>query len=154
MNTENKYFQNDWEIGTVVAEEAGWVTVELFSNDACHACGAKMFCQPNAEGRRILRVPNTLAAQVGEQVLIEQIGKKQLALTTVQYGLPLIAFLVTVIGAHYLIKSAIGGIPAEIWQMLLGVIAIGIVGIGIYFWSKRQARRNFSVFRLREVVRN
>lgn len=152
MNTENAYFQDDYELGTVIAADDQWVEVELFTRNACDTCGAKMLCQPNSNGRRVLKIHNTLKVQAGDRVLIEQIGKLQLRLTAMQYGLPLLLFLVIVIGGNYLMQGDLFGIPREVVLLLFGLIGIGIGGLGTYLWSKRQVKRQFSVFRLVQVL--
>lgn len=152
MSAENFYFRSDYEYGTVVAQEGEWVTVELPTQDSCHSCGAKMICQPNRQGRRVLRLPNTIEAQIGDLVRIEQVGKKQLMLTAVQYGLPLATFLLLVIGGNYLIRDKVWGIPHDLFLMFIGLVGVGLSGVVIYYWSKWQARRRFSVFRLVSIV--
>jgi positive regulator of sigma E activity len=152
MNTENSFFQNDYEQGTVIAADDHWVKVELVSKSVCHTCSAKMLCQPDRSGNRVLNIPNTLQAQVGDQVVIEQVGKSQLRLTAMQYGLPLMLFLGFSIGGSYLIKADSFGIPRDVLLLLLGLLGIGIGGVGTYIWCKRQVKRQFSVFRLVQIL--
>jgi len=152
MNDNAQYFKNDCETATVVNLQEGWAMVELNEKETCHECGAKMICRPNATGKRILRIPNTIGAGVGDQVLIEQIGANQLKLTMIQYGLPLGGFLAGVLIAGRYIKHSVYGIPVEIVQMFCGIVIVILVGFGIYFWSRSKARSEFNVFRLRRFT--
>jgi positive regulator of sigma E activity len=152
MSDNDQYFKSDCETATVVAIQERWVVVELDEKDACHACGAKMICRPNATGKRTLKILNTLQAKIGDRVLIEQIGANQLKLTTIQYGLPLLGFLTGVLIANYHIKSDFLGIPAELLQMACGVMMVIIIGFGIFLWSRKKAQSGFSIFRLRQVL--
>ncbi|HOG76494.1 MAG TPA: SoxR reducing system RseC family protein [Candidatus Marinimicrobia bacterium] len=152
MNNNDQYFKTDDETATVIDADQHWVTVELAEKDTCHSCGAKMICRPNSTGKRILKIPNTINAKVGDTVLIEQIGANQLKLTIVQYGLPLFGFLFGVLIANRFIKHSIFGIPADIVQMFCGIIVVILTGFVIYFWSKRKAKSGFNVFRLRQTL--
>ncbi|HPC36174.1 MAG TPA: SoxR reducing system RseC family protein [Candidatus Marinimicrobia bacterium] len=152
MNNNDQYFKTDNEVATVIIADQRWVTVELEEKDACHSCGAKMICRPNSTGKRILKMPNTINAKVGDQVLIEQIGANQLKVTLVQYGLPLFGFLIGVLIANRYIKDSTLGIPADIAQMLCGILAVILTGFVIYFWSKHKAKSGFNVFRLRQIL--
>lgn len=152
MKNSDQYFKNDCETATVIDLQENWAVVELDEKGACHNCGAKMLCRPNGSGKRILRISNTINANIGDQVLIEQIGANQLKLTLIQYGLPLIGFLAGVLLTGRFIKDSILGVPVEIIQMFCGILVVILSGFGIYFWSKRKAKRGFYVFRLREIL--
>ncbi|MFH1212600.1 MAG: SoxR reducing system RseC family protein [Candidatus Neomarinimicrobiota bacterium] len=154
MSNKDQYFKSDCETATVTAVEGRWVVIELEQQDGCHECGAKMICRPNASGKRVLKIPNTLSARVGEQVQIEQIGRNQLKLTMIQYGLPLFGFLAGILIASHYIRQRVFGVPAEIAQFFCGVVVIILIGFGINIWSKRQAQKDFSVFRLRQIISN
>jgi len=152
MNNSDQYFTRDCETATVIAVKDRWVSVELEEKDGCHECGAKMICRPNATGKRTLKMLNTIGAKVGDQVLIEQIGANQFKLTLIQYGLPLVGFLAGILISNHYIKHSLWGVPAEIMQMFCGTGMVVMVGFGIYFWSRRQARSEFNVFRLRKII--
>jgi len=152
MNNNDQYFKSDCEKATVSAVQERWAIVELEEKDGCHECGAKMICRPNATGKRTLKMLNIIDAKVGDQVLIEQIGANQLKLTMIQYGLPLIGFLAGVLLSNHYIQNSLWGIPPEIAQMFCGTVMVILVGFGIYFWSRRKARSEFNVFRLRQII--
>lgn len=154
MSSENHYFRSDYEEGIVIKEEGEWVVIELPHQDSCHSCGAKMLCRPNESGQRVLRMPNTLHAKVGDKVLIEQIGKNQFLLTLMQFGLPMLFFLLAVILGDYLLPENLAKIPKDILLIITGLGAIILSGVFIYLWSKWQAKRGFSVFRLVKVLKD
>ena len=153
MRSEDQYFAEDIEIATVISAENGWLTVELESRDACHSCGAKMLCRPNDSGKRILKIRATQATLPGDRVVIEQIGGNQLKIALVQYGLPLMTFLGTIIIASRVITEPWKSLPAEVVQFICGIGAVILTGVCIYWWSRRQVKRGFFVFRLRAVLK-
>ncbi|RKY51418.1 MAG: hypothetical protein DRP89_09025 [Candidatus Neomarinimicrobiota bacterium] len=142
---------SDMDLGEVVEIKGEFASVELQTKDACHSCGARFVCRPNDSGKRILYIRNILNAKVGDKVLIEQLGSNQLKLAIMQYGLPLLGFLISILVASQFISSYILGIPKDIILFLIGVVAIIIFGYITNIWCKRQALKNFQVFEMKEI---
>jgi len=141
----------DFEIGKIVEINGDVASVELLENDHCHSCGAKMICRPGDTGRRILKLRNTLNASVGNRILIEQSDKNQLKLAFMQYGFPLLGFLITIIIASSLIKKSVVGIPAELLQFGIACIALLLAGLLSRIWANRKSSTDFSVFSMKEI---
>ena len=143
---------DEFETGVVRDIRNAIAEVELYSNEACDHCGAKHICRPGADGKRILRIPNTLGAKVGDTVNIEQQGANQLRLTTIQYGLPLLSFLLGVVIGSLVLPDAILLLPRDLSSFLLGIALLLLSGLFIRHWTKRKARQNFHVFRMDSIL--
>ncbi|HCK98499.1 MAG TPA: hypothetical protein DHW42_00120 [Candidatus Marinimicrobia bacterium] len=141
----------EFETGEIVEIIGIIAGVELQENDQCHSCGAKMICRPGASGKRMLYLKNTLNARVGDRILIEQSDKNQLKLAFMQYGLPMFGFIAAVIIANLFISETVLGIPAEIWQFVIGLSVLGIIGVFIRLWCARKAAADFSVFSMKKI---
>jgi len=141
----------DLDLGEVVELKGEFASVELQTKDACHSCGARFVCRPNGLGKRILFIRNILNAKVGDKVLIEQLGSNQLKLATMEYGLPLLGFLISMLVASQFISSSILGIPNEIILFIIGLVALFIFGYITNIWSKRKALKNFHIFEMKEI---
>jgi len=153
MNPEQKIIpETEDDRGIVVELKGEFAVVEMETTDACQCCRAKVVCQPNSAGQRFLQVKNTLNVKIGDRVVLEQSGANQIRLVMVQYGLPLLGFLTGVFAGRRLFPQGQFGIPAEVIQLLGGIVLVLLTGIGIFFWSKYQARREFNVFRLRRII--
>jgi hypothetical protein len=70
-----------------------------------------------------------------------------------QYGLPMFGFIGTIIIANLFISETVLGIPAEIWQFLIGLGMLGVIGVFIRLWCTRKAAADFSVFSMKEICR-
>lgn len=143
----------EFEIGEIVEISGMIAGVEIQENDQCHSCGARMICRPGASGKRMLYLKNTLNAQVGDRIYIEQSDKNQLKLAFMQYGLPMFGFIGAIIIANLFISETVLGIPAEIWQFLIGLGMLGVIGVFIRLWCARKAAADFSVFSMKEICR-
>jgi sigma-E factor negative regulatory protein RseC len=82
------------EEGIVVSKENGNAEVEVFPAQNCEECSAKIICKPNKDDRNVLRVNNSIGANVGDNVRIEIKGKSVLAASFNLYGIPLIILLI------------------------------------------------------------
>jgi len=143
--------KEDFEIGKVIEVQDGFAKVELAETKSCHTCGARLICQPQGSGKRILRLKNSLHAPVGSTVRIEQSDKNQLILGLMQYGLPTAGFVTGVVGANQLITHPIGDIPAELIQFGVGLIVLITTGVIIRLWCKSRASKGFAVFTMKEI---
>jgi len=143
----------DFEIGEVVEIKGDRAGIELVESNNCHSCGARMICRPGDSGKRILYLKNTLNTQIGDRILIEQSDKNQLKLAFMQYGLPLLSFLLAVLVANYLIFGSYLGIPSDILQFGIGLVVLAIAGLISRSWAKRKAAGGFSVFSMKEICK-
>jgi len=154
MNPELKRIpEAEGEYGEVIELKGDFAVVQMQNSDACHGCRAKVVCQPNSAGQRILYVKNTLGASVGDRVNLEQSGANQIKLIFMQYGVPLLSFLVAIIVASRFITEKSNGIPPEVLQLIVALVFMILSGVVTYYWSKRKAKQNFSIFRMKSIER-
>ncbi len=143
---------DEFETGVVRGIRDEIAEVELHSNEACDHCGAKHICRPGANGKRILRLPNTLGAKVGDTVNIEQQGANQLRLTTIQYGLPLLSFLIGVFIGSLVLPDSMLFLPRDLSSFLMGIALLLLSGLFIRHWTTHKSRQNFHVFRMDSIL--
>ena len=141
----------DFETGIIIDLESNIADIELPENDQCHSCVARMICRPGDSGKRILKLKNTLNAKIGDKILIEQSDKNQLKLAFMQYGFPLLAFLVAIILAGFFIKVPFVGIPPEILQFIIAVLILILAGLLTRYWANKKASADFSIFSMKEI---
>ncbi|MBU0711819.1 SoxR reducing system RseC family protein [bacterium] len=140
-----------FEIGVIVDIIDNIAEIELLENDHCHSCGARMICRPGDSGKRTLRLKNTLNAKIDDRILIEQSDKNQLQLTFMQYGFPLLGFLISIILAGVFIKAPLIGIPPEVLQFTIAVLVLFLAGWLTRIWATKKASTDFSVFSMKEI---
>ncbi len=92
-------------------------------------------------------------AQPGDRIFIEQSDKQQLQLACMQYGLPLLAFILGILISGSIIKASLLGIPVEVWQFLVALCFVLLAGLGTRRWANRKALTDFAVFRMRSVCK-
>ncbi|MGC9364209.1 MAG: SoxR reducing system RseC family protein [Fidelibacterota bacterium] len=144
---------DEFETGVVIDLEGDVATVELSENEHCHNCGARLICRPAESGKRIIKLKNRLNAQPGDRIFIEQSDKQQLQLACMQYGLPLLAFILGILISGSIIKASLLGIPKEVWQFLVALCFVLLAGLGTRRWANRKALTDFAVFRMRSVCK-
>ncbi|MDO9547657.1 MAG: SoxR reducing system RseC family protein [Candidatus Marinimicrobia bacterium] len=140
-----------FEIGVIVDLEDNVAEIELLENDHCHSCGARMICRPGDSGKRVLKLTNTLNVKIGDRILIEQSDKNQLKLAFMQYGFPLLGFLIAIIISGIFIKMPFAGIPTEVLQFIIAVLVLILAGLLTRIWATKKAATDFSVFSMKEI---
>lgn len=141
------------EIGEVIDIKGENAVLRMESTGACDRCGAKVICRPNSSGHRIIYIRNTLNVKIGDRVSVEQNGINQVKLIFMQYGLPMICFLITIVIANRMIPNPYFGIPPEVLQFLIALVIVVLSGGLTFIWSKRMVAQRFSVFRMKSIVR-
>ncbi len=117
------------EIGVVQSADHHALNIRFTEGDACETCGLKVVCAPGKSADRSLSLPNPDNLSVGQTVQIEELSNLELHLALIQFGLPLLAFLMG-LGAGIVIPQAI--VPKEFMSFL-----IGLFGLGISFFMAR-----------------
>lgn len=142
---------SDIDSGKIVGIEDDLAIIEMEEKEACHSCAAKFLCQPDNEGKRIIKVKNSINAKVGDKVLLERADKNQLKLAGMQYGLPLAGFLIAILISSKLINHSILGIPAELFQFAIGIITLLFIGFLTNIWCKKKTAEKFSIFKMHSI---
>ena len=145
----NKNINNsEYEKGIVTKIFDNEVTVELNPNDACGTCGARVVCSPNSKGKRIIKAENTIDAQVGQKVNIDENSELTLKLTGLQYGLPLFGFILGLM-ASYFLNLKIEPVPIELIQFSCSMAGL-IIFAGLSKWYiKEFAKKHFYFFSIK-----
>lgn len=143
---------SDFEQGQVVEIQGEFALVELEAGEACQCCAARSFCHTTPEGKRLIKIKNTLNAQVDDNVIIQQSDINQLKLAGMHYGLPLIGFMIAVIVGHKLLPASLYGVPKEILLFAIGLVAILGIGYLASLWNAKKVKSDFTVFRIVRIL--
>ena len=144
----NKY--SDHEIGKVIKLEGGYALLELKESDACVSCGAKSVCTAGKDGDRCMRIKNTLNVKVGDLVAFDTSESQQVQINLMQYGLPLIGFLIGLLGYFYILADFIP-IPKEIGAFTSALVIMFGFGLITRLWSEKKAK-SISLHSMKEIV--
>ncbi len=110
--------------------------IKVEAGEACEHCGARILCAPGADNSRQIVAYNTIAAQVGDQVVVEEEDNLLLKMSVFQYGLPLVGFIGG-IGLVYLNPNFRSN---EIGLFIAGLIGLAL-GAGLSWLGVRRMAR-------------
>ena len=130
------------------------VKIILESKEACDHCHAKVICQPNESGKREVILSNDLDAKEGDIVLLESSDLSHIKVTAMQYGLPLLGFLLGLFISHSIIQTTYWGLPSELIDFFAGILGLSGASCITYFWSKRKSQNNFSVLKMKSILQD
>ena len=127
------------EIGKVINLDGEFALLEIRESESCSHCHAKVVCSAGKEGTRSMRIKNKLNAKIDDYVAFDTSETQQLLITTMQYGFPLIGFLVGLMGYFYLLSDKIL-FPKEIGAFLGGILIMFAFGLITRYWSDKKAK--------------
>ncbi len=127
------------EIGTVTEIQGAYAILEVKESAACAGCHAKVVCKSGQEGNRCLKLENCLNASVGDKVIFDTSESQQVLINIMQYGLPLIGFLIGLVGYFYGIADKIA-IPKEIGAFISGIVLLLLFGMITRHWSEKKSK--------------
>jgi len=136
------------DTGVITTISGKLVTILLESTDNCKDCGIRFLCSPGSDKVKIITLENSINAEVGEKVKVSEFSNILIKLSLLQYGLPLLGFLLGIIVSTFI---AIPWKPIELYQFLCGVFGFGIAGILSYLIIKRMARNPYKYFNLEKI---
>ncbi|MCF7803371.1 MAG: SoxR reducing system RseC family protein [Candidatus Marinimicrobia bacterium] len=139
--------------GVVKRIEGERAFVEIADSDACEDCGARILCAPNQSGERGIMAKNTAHAKVGQQVLVTETDDLLLKLSLMQYGLPLLGFLLGIF-VLYSFNISLPGIPAEVVWFLGGLAGLGFSGVLSWRWARGAAQTSKHYFEISKIYAN
>ncbi len=115
-------------LARVVRAEEAWIWVEPVAQHGCDSCGAKGACGTSvlaglfSARHAPIKLPNTLAAQVGDQVVLTLSERALLRQSLWAYGVPLVGFFAgALVGQElgstdlYVLLGAVSGMAAGWW---------------------------------------
>jgi len=136
------------DTGRITKIDNNFATIAIDATDDCKDCGLRFLCSPGSVKEKIIRLENTIDAKVGDRVSISEASNILLKLSFLQYGLPLIGFLLgIVIGTQIPIKLQ----PIEFYQFLCGLFGLGLAGIISYLIIKRMAKKPGNYFKFDKI---
>ena len=118
------------ETGFVRSADGSQVTILFSSGDACETCGLKVVCAPGKQSERLLTLPHSGEFQPGQKVQIEELSNLELHLALIQFGLPMVAFLLGLfVGYVWPFQNILSReLSAFLWACL---------GLGLSFFAAR-----------------
>lgn len=126
------------DTGIVTNINGNYATIIIDMDDSCKTCGIRFLCSPGSDKDKIITLENTIDAKVGDRVAISEASNILLKLSFLQYGLPLIGFLLGIIIA---IQFTINLQPVELYQFLCGLLGLGLAGVISYMIIKGMAKK-------------
>lgn len=136
------------DTGTITVVSGRLVTIFLESTDNCKDCGIRYLCSPSSDKDKIITLENSINAKVGDRVSVSESSNILLKLSLLQYGFPLLGFLVGIIVGTLI---AIPWQPIELFQFLCGLLGLGFTGILSYLIIKRMAKNPYKFFKLEMI---
>jgi positive regulator of sigma E activity len=141
----------DEEIGKIIDLCGEFAVVELQHSDACQSCHAKAVCKPLDSGKRTIQVYNRLEAHIGDSVILTESDANQLKVAAIFYGLPLLAFLLSILVLDQIIPAYWLKLPKEVWQFGLALIILVCSGLLSSYLGKQLRKKHFSVFYMKSL---
>ena len=136
------------DTGRITKIDDNFATIAIDSTDDCKNCGIRFLCSPGSEKEKIIRLENTIYAKVGDKVSISESSNILLKLSFLQYGLPLIGFLLgIIIGTQIPIKLQ----PVEFYQFLCGLFGLGLAGLISFLIIKRMTKKPGNYFKFDKI---
>ncbi len=93
---------------------------------------------------------NPLGAEVGQNVLVTESGELLLKLTMIQYGLPLIGFLIGIFGFNFW-GVTLFGMPAELFSFVGGLLGLVLGGLVSWKWAYNAGKRANMYFTISKI---
>ncbi len=136
------------DTGIITKIDDNFATIIIDSTDDCKDCGIRFLCSPGSENQKTITLENTINAKVGDRVSISEASNILLKLSFLQYGLPLIGFLLGIIIATQLNISLQ---PVELYQFLCGLLGLGSAGVISYIIIKGMAKKPGKYFKFEKI---
>lgn len=129
-----------YEEGIVVRSADGRATIAVTGSDACHECGAKMFCSASGGDENTVEVRDPFGAQSGDLVRFVIRGEAMFRVAALLYGIPLLLILGGVLIGMYVFDPGI--MPRELWSFILGVGLAGLYYLGLFLSGESSSAAN------------
>ncbi len=139
------------EKGIITKLEGNVAHVQFTEQSSCTTCGARVLCAPGSGGKREIIASNPLSATVGQQVVVRETGDILVAISFLQYAIPLAGFLLGVFGTS-LSGLSIGSVPVELLWFIGGLAGLFAGGGLTYAMAKRIASKQKSYFEIAEIL--
>ncbi len=122
------------EKGIVVNSANGFVEIELLSNDNCEECSAKIFCSPNSDKKKLLKINTASAFNKGEKVDVIIEGKNLLFASFNLYLYPLLILIITLFLGTKIFSNTNS---PEIYSFIISIVLVTIYYFIFFVISKK-----------------
>jgi sigma-E factor negative regulatory protein RseC len=139
------------ETGVITCFLGQEALVQFEMQAACKSCGAQVLCTPDQSGKRILKVANPLRAQVGSRVVISERGNFVFKMSFIQYGIPLIGFVLGII-IFNILEVEISKIAPELIMFLGGLIGLGLAALLARTLMHKLAQQGEALFTVSKIL--
>lgn len=120
-----------FEEGIVVKSVGGIAEIKLKDNGNCEECTAKIFCSPQNNNSRTLKVLDSFESQPGDEVKISINGSEVLKISILLYGVPLVLLLAGIAIGMSLFENTNS---PEFYGFLTGLVVVSLY-FGIFYVS-------------------
>ena len=134
--------------GIITKIDGNILNITIKTDDNCEGCGIKFLCSPKSGEDKIIKLENSINGKIGDTVEITEASNVLLTLSILQYGLPLLGFLVVIFISYNL---NINFKPIELFQFLCGMIGLGIAGAISYSIIKWIAKKPDKLYRIKKL---
>lgn len=117
------------EEGIVTEIKNNQMKIELISTSNCDACSTKDFCKSGKSN--FIQTKYDSNYKVGDEVVIEVLGKDVLKIVWLLYGLPIIILLASLFITYFSID-----VKKEIYSVLVSFSFVGIYYLLLSFYLK------------------
>jgi len=136
------------DTGKITQIDNNFATIIIDSTDDCKDCGIQFLCSPGSDDQKTIKLENIIDAKIGDRVAISEASNILLKLSFLQYGLPLVGFLLGIIIAT---QFTINLQPVEFYQFLCGLLGLGLAGLISYLIIKWIAKKPNKLYSIRKV---
>ena len=136
------------DIGIVSNINGNYATITIETTDTCKDCGIRFLCSPSSDKDKVITLENTIDVNIGDRVAISEASNILLKLSFLQYGLPLIGFL---LGIVFGTQIQIQWQPIELYQFICGLLGLGLAGLISYLIIKRMAKKPGKFFTFKKI---
>ena len=134
--------------GIITNIDGNIFTISIKTEDNCEGCGIRFLCSPGSDKDKTITLENTVDAKLGDRVAVSEASNILLKLSFLQYGLPLIGFLLgVIIATQFKIQLQ----PVELYQFLCGLLGLGLAGLISYMIIKRMAKISSKYFKFEKI---
>ncbi|MFB0516137.1 MAG: SoxR reducing system RseC family protein [Candidatus Neomarinimicrobiota bacterium] len=138
--------------GVVKSVQGDTALVEVGSLEACVGCGARRICGFGIRRRAVLRARNGLLASVGQRVGLTEPPGMLTRLALVQYGIPLVGFLLGVLIPYYA-RLSIPSVANELVYFCCGLSGLLLAGAVSWKWLLRASRLEAYFFQIATIYK-
>ncbi|OWZ83593.1 SoxR reducing system RseC family protein [Natranaerobius trueperi] len=126
--------QSEGQIGEVIQEKDGYVTVKVQRHSACKKCGACDFGLSKNKASTF-ELKNSINAKIGDKVMIDLEGKDIVQASILIYMVPLLALVTGIIfGSNFFSDLDIN---EDILGFISGIILMSFAFVGIRIYDKK-----------------